>query len=94
MLSRFITVTRTFTSSVVEPSTISPSIVSSKMPLFKTETIPPPENILTSTASLYDVTDSDVASSIETLPAVVLESSTSIVTPPLKTITETFRFRF
>ena len=58
--TRFITVTRTFTSSIalttsassVEPSVqiIEPAQASSSKPFFQTETIPAPENILTSSA--------------------------------------------
>ena len=58
--TRFITVTRTFTSSIqattsspdVEPSVqiIEPATASSSKPFFQTETIPAPENILTSSA--------------------------------------------
>ena len=73
---------RTFTNTF--KPTISPS---SSKPLFQTETIPAPENILTS--SDFSTADLDLSSSIETLPAVVLSSSTA-ATPALKTITETF----
>ena len=57
--TRYITVTRTFTSSIettsaagVEPSIqiIEPAPASSSKPFFQTETIPAPENILTSSA--------------------------------------------
>ena len=49
---------------------------------------------MTSTASLFDhQTLTDISSSIETLPAVILQSSSQIVTPPLKTVTETFSTR-
>ena len=77
--------------------------------MFQTETIPAPENILTSAdysssgmpilreidfdekfcvKSIF-FSDLDLTSSIETLPAVVLASS-STATPALKTITETY----
>lgn len=104
MSTRFITVTRTFTSTLTQtsnPLQILPSSPSaSSDPIFRTETIPAPENILTSS----EVLDSElvdpstffsgfipIASSIETLPAVVLASSqAAFETPPLKTTTETF----
>ena len=50
---RFITVTRSFTSSIKATRTVEPS---KSTPLFQTETIPAPENILTS--SLPPVFDS------------------------------------
>ena len=64
--TRFITVTRTFTSSIqvttsapsdIEPSVqiIEPATPSSSKPFFQTETIPAPENILTSSAFRYAI---------------------------------------
>ena len=95
---------RTFT------NTFKPTIApSASKPLFQTETIPAPENILTSAdysssgmpilreidfdekfcvKSIF-FSDLDLTSSIETLPAVVLASS-STAPPALKTITETY----
>ena len=73
---------RTFT------ETFKPTIApTSSKPIFQTETIPAPENILTSSGPEY--TGVDLSSSIETLPAVVIASSKA-ATPALKTITETF----
>ena len=73
---------RTFT------ETFKPTIApTSSKPIFQTETIPAPENILTSSGIEY--TGIDLSSSIETLPAVVIASSKA-ATPALKTITETF----
>eukprot|EP00094_Tigriopus_californicus_P002283 TCALIF_02204-PA protein Name:"Protein of unknown function" AED:0.24 eAED:0.28 QI:0/0.5/0.2/0.8/1/1/5/0/1468 len=86
MSTRFITVTRTFTSDIKPSKTEEPDYKTSS-PLFQTETIPAPENILTS--SLPDFHPYEISSSIETLPAVHLASSSG-GTPPLKTVTETF----
>lgn len=86
MSTRFITVTRTFTSDIKPSKTEEPDYKTSS-PLFQTETIPAPENILTS--SLPDFHPYEISSSIETLPAVHLAAS-SDGTPPLKTVTETF----
>ena len=95
--TRYITVTRTFTSSISQQITKPPveaiKPTKSSKPFFQTETIPAPENILTSS---YPESSQDnfigLSSSIETLPAVVLASSSAGIgkTPPLKTITETF----
>lgn len=90
MSTRFITVTRTFTSTVKPSKTRPPSSTyQTSTPIFQTETIPAPENILTSSLPVEFNPVLDISSSIETLPAVVLASSTGI-TPPLKTVTETF----
>ena len=73
---------RTFT------ETFKPTIApTSSKPIFQTETIPAPENILTSSGPEY--TGVDLSSSIETLQAVVIASSKG-ATPALKTVTETF----
>ena len=74
---------------MIKPTAISPTTSSSKPPLFQTETIPAPENILTSSGPEFTVSDTDLSSSIETLPAVIIASQTH-ATPALKTITETF----
>ena len=96
--TRFVTVTRTYTRGIDNPQASSSSpvleILPSKTtkPLFQTETIPAPENILTS-SYLEPSHDHFLSSSIETLPAVVFASSPDLAafkTPPLKTITETF----
>ena len=81
---RFVTVTRTYTTVSTESEfksteppvlTITPTPASStSTPLFRTETIPAPENILTSSypeASSADYQDHfGISPSIETLPAV------------------------
>jgi len=96
MSTRYITVTRTFTSSAAP--TRPPSFdeeedtYKTSSPLFQTETIPAPENILTSSLPEVFSPVEELRSSIETLPAVVLASSKG-VTPPLKTVTETFSTR-
>lgn len=90
MSTRFITVTRTFTNTIkptADPTSIAPT---SSKPLFQTETIPAPENILTSSGPEYTNADlTDLSSSIETLPAIIIASQTH-ATPALKTITETY----
>ena len=81
-LLRFVTVTRTYTTvsseqfTTTEPPvlTITPTPAStSSTPFFQTETIPAPENILTSSypePSIGDIDHFGLAPSIETLPAV------------------------
>jgi len=100
--TRFITVTRTFSKtlditpsksftssvSIITPSSsILPSSPVSSTPLFDTKSIPPPENILASTATPYDAII-EGSSSIETLSPLTLASSVHHATPPLKTVTE------
>jgi len=100
--TRFITVTRTFSKtlditpsksftssvSIITPSSsILPSSPVSSTPLFDTKSIPPPENILASTATPYDAII-EGSSSIETLSPLTLASSLHHATPPLKTVTE------
>ena len=89
MSTRFITVTRTFTNSIKPSKTQAPDYKTNSSPLFQTETIPAPENILTSRLPDEFNPVLEVSSSIETLPAVVLQSASGL-TPPLKTVTETF----
>jgi len=100
--TRFITVTRTFSKtlditpsksftssvSIITPSSsILPSSPVSSTPLFDTKSIPPPENILASTATPYDAII-EGSSNIETLSPLTLASSVHHATPPLKTVTE------
>jgi len=100
--TRFITVTRTFSKtlditpsksftssvSIITPSSsIRPSSPVSSTPLFDTKSIPPPENILASTATPYDAII-EGSSNIETLSPLTLASSLHHATPPLKTVTE------
>jgi len=100
--TRFITVTRTFSKtiditpsrsftssiSIINPSSsIRPSSPLSSTPLFDTKSIPPPENILASTATPYKAII-EGSSNIETLSPLTLASSLHLATPPLKTVTE------
>ena len=68
---------RTFTNTIkptADPASIAPT---SSKPLFQTETIPAPENILTSSGPEYTNADlTDLSSSIETLPAIIIASQT------------------
>lgn len=77
--------TRTFTSSLVPSKTQTTRDFRTSSPVFQTETIPAPENILTSSLPVDFNPVLDLSSSIETLPAVVLASSSGL-TPPLKTV--------
>ncbi|XP_040569982.1 uncharacterized protein [Lepeophtheirus salmonis] len=101
--TRFITVTRTFTSdmaSEIESTTYSKKSIGSSvvispsktLPLFQTETIPAPENILTSSVPPPVLSSlSHLDGSLETLPAVTYHlAATNGPTPPLKTVTETY----
>jgi len=60
---RYITVTRTYTNTQVDQSTISPTIVEATMaPVFQTETIPAPENILATSSLSFDNSALEISS--------------------------------
>merc|ERR1719479_50214 len=70
-------------------SSIQPSPSLSSTPLFDTNSIPPPENILATSSSPYDNIDIQGSSDLEFLAPITLTSSLHEATPPLKTVTET-----
>ena len=80
--------TKSFTSSASSTLAVSEIKPSSSIPLFDTNSIPPPENILASTATPYEAIIQG-SSDIEFLSPVTLTSSLHHATPPLKTVTET-----
>ena len=97
--TRFITITKSLTKTMdISPSqsltssysssSIQPSPSLSSAPLFDTNSIPPPENILASSAP-YETINIQGSSDIEFLAPVTLTSSLHGATPPLKTVTET-----
>lgn len=77
------------TSSIRPDSTFPSKSSSISTPLFDTKSIPPPENILTSTSTPYSEIIEGSAN-LETLPPLILASSLHYATPPLKIVTETF----
>ena len=98
--TRFITITKSLTKTMdISPSipltssysssSIQPSPSLSSAPLFDTNSIPPPENILASSSAPYDNINLQGSSDIEFLAPVTLTSSLHEATPPLKTVTET-----
>merc|ERR1719479_149324 len=70
-------------------SSIHPSPSLSSTPLFDTNSIPPPENILATTSTPYDNINIQGSSDIEFLAPITLTTSLHEATPPLKTVTET-----
>merc|ERR1719479_812986 len=70
-------------------SSIHPSPSLSSTPLFDTNSIPPPENILATSSTPYDNIDIQGSSDLEFLAPITLTSSLHEATPPLKTVTET-----
>ena len=80
--------TKSFTSSASSTLAVSEIKPSSSIPLFDTNSIPPPENILASTSTPYEAIIQG-SSDIEFLSPVTLTSSLHHATPPLKTVTET-----
>ena len=97
--TRFITITKSLTKTMeiapsksftsVPSSSILPSPSVSSTPLFDTNSIPPPENILASSTTPYDNIDIQGSSDLEFLAPITLTSSLHEATPPLKTVTET-----
>ena len=97
--TRFITITTSLTKTMdISPSksftsapssSIQPSPSLSSTPLFDTNSIPPPENILATTSTPYDNINIQGSSDIEFLAPITLTSSLHAATPPLKTVTET-----
>ena len=98
--TRFITITKSLTKTMdISPSqsltssypssSIQPSPSQSNVPLFDTNSIPPPENILASSSAPYENINIEGSSDIEFLAPVTLTSSLYGATPPLKTVTET-----
>ena len=92
--TRFITITKSFTKTKdISPSTTFTSSPSSTVlahtPLFDINSIPAPENILASSSSHHDDDQTSIlgSSNIEYLSPVTITSS--LPTPPLKTVTET-----
>ena len=91
--TRFITITKSFTKSMdISPSTSFTSVPASThahTPLFDINDIPAPENILASSDSYDEEEATNILGStnIEYLSPVTL--TTSLPTPPLKTVTET-----
>ena len=88
--TRFITITKSITKSLdISPTqSFTASVSSTSKPLFDTNSIPAPENILASTASPYDGIIQG-SSDVEFLSPLTLTTSLHQATPPLKTITET-----
>jgi len=80
--------TKSFTSSASSTLAVSEIKPSSSIPLFDTNSIPAPENILASTSTPYEAIIQG-SSDIEFLSPVTLTSSLHHATPPLKTVTET-----
>ena len=97
--TRFITITKSLTKTMeISPSksftstpssSIHPSPSLSSTPLFDTNSIPPPENILATSSTPYDNVDIQGSSDVEFLAPITLTSSLHEATPPLKTVTET-----
>ena len=97
--TRFITITKSLTKTLdISPSksftsapssSILPSPSLSSTPLFDTNSIPPPENILATTSTAYDNINLQGSSDIEFLAPITLTTSLHEATPPLKTVTET-----
>ena len=97
--TRFITITKSLTKTMdISPSksftsapssSILPSPSLSSTPLFDTNSIPPPENILATTSTPYDNINIQGSSDIEFLAPITLTTSLHEATPPLKTVTET-----
>ena len=97
--TRFITITKSLTKTMeISPSksftstpssSIHPSPSLSSTPLFDTNSIPPPENILATSSTPYDNIDIQGSSDVEFLAPITLTSSLHEATPPLKTVTET-----
>ena len=84
-----ITPTKSFTSSISSTIPISEINPSSSKPLFDTNSIPAPENILASTSTPYETINIQGSSDVEYLSPLTLTSSLHLETPPLKTVTET-----
>ena len=84
-----ITPSKSFTSSISSTIPISEINPSSSKPLFDTNSIPAPENILASTSTPYETINIQGSSDVEYLSPLTLTSSLHLETPPLKTVTET-----